>query len=415
MFHRLRSLQKEYPAQYWLLFWGMLVSSAGISLIWPFLTIYLREKLDLPLTTVASLITLSSVATLVASLIAGPIMDRFGRKIIMVASLFLSAVTFVLMSFASTLPQFAILMLLRGAFTPLYSVAADAMVADLIEPDRRVEAYSLLRIVNNVGIALGPAVGGFITSSSYSTAFNLGGASLLIFALLVLFTIQETAPLRAAAALEPASSGGGYLSIFKDRFFMSFCGAFTFSGMMSALVFVLLSVYVKENFGIPESQFGFLMTTNALVVVLFQFAVSRISNRHPPLRVLAAGALVYAVGVGSIAFGRGFFAFMLSIIVLTFGELLIAPTATTLVSQIAPAHLRGSYMGVFSLTVGVARGLGPIYGGVLNDKISPAAIWYGGLVVGLIAAVWYYRLYQIRRKSKQAVMASAQTSSGGAS
>ncbi|NMC54187.1 MAG: MFS transporter [Chloroflexi bacterium] len=414
MFHRLRSLQKEYPAQYWLLFWGMLVSSAGISLIWPFLTIYLREKLDLPLTTVASLITLSSVATLVASLIAGPIMDRFGRKIIMVASLFLSAVTFVLMSFASTLPQFMILMLLRGAFTPLYSVAADAMVADLIETDRRVEAYSLLRIVNNVGIALGPAVGGFITSSSYSAAFNLGGASLLIFALLVLFTIQETAPLRAAAALEPASSGG-YLSIFKDRFFMSFCGAFTFSGMMSALVFVLLSVYVKENFSIPESQFGFLMTTNALVVVLFQFAVSRISNRHPPLRVLATGALVYAVGVGSIAFGRGFFAFMLSIIVLTFGELLIAPTATTLVSQIAPAHLRGSYMGVFSLTVGVARGLGPIYGGVLNDKISPAAIWYGGLVVGLIAAIWYYRLYQIRRKSKQALMVSAQTSSGGAS
>lgn len=194
-----------------------------------------------------------------------------------------------------------------------------------------------------------------------------------------------------------------------------FCSAFTFSGMMSALVFVLLSVYVKENFSIPESQFGFLMTTNALVVVLFQFAVSRISNRHPPLRVLATGALVYAVGVGSIAFGRGFFAFMLSIIVLTFGELLIAPTATTLVSQIAPAHLRGSYMGVFSLTVGVARGLGPIYGGVLNDKISPAAIWYGGLVVGLIAAIWYYRLYQIRRKSKQALMVSAQTSSGGAS
>jgi len=415
MFQRIRTLQKEYPTQYWLLFWGMLISSAGISLIWPFLTIYLREKLTLPLTTIAALITISSIATLVSSLLIGPVMDRFGRKIVMVVSLILSAVIFSLMNYAQTFPQFVILMALRGAFAPLYSVAADAMVADLIEEKKRAEAYSLLRIINNVGIALGPAIGGFITSESYTAAFLLGSSSLAIFGLLVILTMRETAPTLVNRASPIKQDSHGYSDLFKDGLFTSFCGSITLARIMPALVFVLLSVYVKENFGIPESQYGFLMTTNAVVVVLFQFTVTRFANRYPPLKVLAVGSLIYAIGIGSIALGNNFWAFMASMVVLTFGELLIAPTGTTLASQLAPEDQRGRYMSVYSLTVGVARGIGPIFGGALNDNISPAAIWYGGSAAGLLAFLWFWALYFQRRKRNEALMNPVQTSFDDAS
>ena len=87
MINRIRQLTAGYPRQFWLLFWGMLVSRSGSSMVWPFLTIYLRQRLDIPLTTVALLLTLNSAVSIVSTSVAGPVVDRFGRKGAMVLGL----------------------------------------------------------------------------------------------------------------------------------------------------------------------------------------------------------------------------------------------------------------------------------------------------------------------------------------
>jgi MFS family permease len=107
---------------------------------------------------------------------------------------------------------------------------------------------------------------------------------------------------------------------------------------------------------------------------------------------MAAGAFFYALGVGSVALGKGFSAFLLSMVILTLGELLLVPTATTLAANLSPVDMRGRYMGFYGLTWRVGVGIGPVVGGFLNDQIAPAAIWVGGLVIGLIAALGYLLL-----------------------
>jgi MFS family permease len=148
-------------------------------------------------------------------------------------------------------------------------------------------------------------------------------------------------------------------------------------------------VYAKENFGLPESQYGFIMATNAAMVVLFQYAVTRRSQVYPPFRVLALGALFYALGAGSVALGHGFWGFWLSMVVLTFGELLLAPTGTALAANLAPPDMRGRYMGLYGITWGVAFGIGPLIGGYLNDNVAPVAIWIFGLAAGLTATTGF--------------------------
>ena len=98
----------DFPRQYWLMFWGMLISTIGGSMIWPFLMIYVSGKTQQSLTVCASLMTLSSAMGLLSSFIAGPIVDRVGRKGIMVGSLALNALGYTLMSQAETLPAFAL-------------------------------------------------------------------------------------------------------------------------------------------------------------------------------------------------------------------------------------------------------------------------------------------------------------------
>jgi len=165
--------------------------------------------------------------------------------------------------------------------------------------------------------------------------------------------------------------------------------------MAYSLMMVLLPVYVKENFGVPESSYGFILATNAAMVVLFQYGVTRLTQRYYHLPVLAVGSLFYALGVGSVALGAGFAGFLVSMIILTIGELIMIPTSTALTANLAPPDMRGRYMGVYGLTWGVAMGIGPVLGGTLNDQVAPVAIWYAGLVLGAVAAIGFLILARV--------------------
>ncbi len=402
VFKRARS---DYPQQFWLVFWGMLISAVGGSMIWPFLMVYVSERLQLPMTETAGLMTLSSVVGLVASFIAGPIVDRFGRKWIMVISLLLNALGYILMSQATTLPQFAILMAANGIVNPLYRIGLDSMIADLIPHERRPDAYSLTRMANNIGVALGPAVGGFIASISYTIAFIIAAAGLVVFGILIgLFAAETLPPRDKSSHLHHAERFGGYGSILRDRPFMGFVTSFTLVMVAASQVWVLLAVYTKLNFGIPESLYGFIPTTNALMVIFFQYAVTQVTKRYSPLAMVSLGAVFYAVATFGIALGQGFWAFWLCMVILTCGELIIMPTSSTYVANLAPADKRGRYMSLFGLTWNIGSGIGPVFGGVLNDNIGPQAIWFGGGAAGLLAMLGFIMMYRLYPNKVQPVV-----------
>jgi MFS family permease len=389
-FDRLRALFARYPRQFWLMFFGMLISTIGSSMIWPFLMIFVTERLSLPLTVSASLMTISAVMGLISSFIAGPIIDRLGRKWVMVFSLLANAGVYFFLSQAHSLPAFALLMGLSGTVNPLYRVGADAMMADLVPPEKRIDAYSLLRMSNNIGIALGPTIGGFIASTSYDLAFYCAVAGMSVYGLLLAVFAVETLPQRSAsAAARPAERFGGYGEVLRDKPFISFTAIFTLVQMCATLIWVLLSVYTKHNYGISERQYGLLPTTNALMVVFLQVAVTQVAKRFPPLRVLAVGALLYAAAVFSVAVGQSFLAFWLSMVIMTSGELLLVPTSSTFVANLAPADKRGRYMSIYGLTWGVSQGIGPVVGGMLSDSLGPKAPWVGGGFVGLLGMLGF--------------------------
>ena len=180
---------------------------------------------------------------------------------------------------------------------------------------------------------------------------------------------------------------------------MAFAGVYTLTGMVGAMMMVLLPVYGKENFGVLENQYGFIMATNAVMVVFLQFAITRFSSRRPHFLVLAVGSLFYGVGAGSVALGWNFPTFLLSMVVLTIGEMLIIPTATTLTANLAPPDMRGRYMSMYSFTWGIAFGVGPVIGGALNDHVAPVAIWYGALALGLMGTVGFLAMSRRRQGS----------------
>jgi len=395
LINRLKTLYNEYPRQYWLMITGIVISTAGGSMIWPFLLIYASGKLNMPLSTVATLISINAGTGLLASLIAGTLADKVGRKLVMNLSLTVNGLAYFLLMNAETYPQFVGLMIMVGLSNPLYQVGADAMLADMIPSEKRTDAYAINRIANNAAFALGPAIGGFLATRSYDLAFYCAGIGFLTYSVLLFFLARETLTKASVNLNIPTSQTEGYSRVFQDKNYMAFVAMISLGLIAPTMLWILMPVYAKTNYGIPEALYGWIPTTNALMCVFVQYSVTNVTRRHRTLPVLGVGMLIYALGAGSVALMNGFWGFWLSMVILTFGELTLVPTASKYVADRAPADLRGRYMSVHWLGWGLARTLSPIIGGFLNDNIAPRAIWVGGLLVGLTSTLGIFLLSRV--------------------
>ncbi len=385
----LRDRLSGYPRQFWILFFGQLVSAIGMSLVWPFMTIYVREKLDVSLTVVGLVLAANSGAGLVSQVVGGPLVDRFGRKIAMAASLGSRSVIMMSLGLAGTLPSFVGLIILSGFCGSLFSPALNAMVADMVEPDKRIEAYGLMRIVSNLGIAIGPAIGGFIATRSYLVSFAAAALASAFYFLVILFFTKETKPTTSVADLDTAQTTQGYGRLVRDVPFLTFCITLGVMSIAYAQVMTILPVYIKDQYQIVESQYGLIMATNAAMVVLFQYPVAKLLKRVALAPALSVGSLFVALGLGTVAVSSTFSMFLLSMIVVTIGELIFAPSSTAFVADVAPETMRGRYMGVYGMSFGLSFGLAPAVGGMINDSFSPILVWYSMAGVALLTAVLF--------------------------
>jgi MFS family permease len=308
----------------------------------------------------------------------------------MVFSLALMGVAYFFLMRAETYPQFVVLMIFIGLSNPLYQVGADAMLADMIPSEQRTDAYAINRIANNAAFALGPAIGGFLAASSYDLAFYGASAGFIVYSLLLLFLARETldkaiSETKNVSLAEQAKGAarGSYARVFQDKAYMAFVSMIAIGLIAPSMVWILMAVYAKTNFGVSEALYGWIPTTNALLCVFAQYSVTQITRKHGTLNVTAIGMLIYAIGAGSVALMTSFAGFWFSMVVLTFGELTLIPTASKYVADIAPADMRGRYMSIYWLGWGLSRTLAPLIGGALNDRLFPQAIWIGGLLIGL--------------------------------
>jgi predicted MFS family arabinose efflux permease len=406
LIQRIRATFAAFPRQFWMIAFGVLVSSGGSSMVLPFQFIYISRTLGLQLSTVATLITFSAGTGLAVSFLGGSMADRFGRKPVMFGAQAAFGMAWILMSLARSYLGFLVPMAIMAAAQPIYAVGSDAMMADMIAPGQRSTGYSILRMFSNTGFALGPALGGFIVSRSYTLGFRCAAGAMLTYSVFLALFVRETLRRRKPQSPRPAAAAfGGYEQVLRDRGYMLFAAVVTLGMTAPLMMWTLLAVYTKQNFRFPEHLYSWLPMTNGLMCVFVQYSVTRFTRRYPPLKMLTLGMLIYALGVGSVALMSGFWGFWSSMVIMSLGELVVSPTGTAYVANRAPAEYRGRYMSVYWMTWGLGRALAPLAGGFLNDRISPHAVWYGGLLIGLSSTLGLFLLGRSRSLARVAVPA----------
>lgn len=391
---------RKFPLQFWLILLGALIFTTGSSLVWPFLTIYLQERLGLPLRLTTLLFSIRSVSGILCSTFSGSLADRYGRRTMMLISLMGGVVYYVCIGHAFSAWHFALLFVMWGILELFFPVGANAMIADLTEDEHRLEAYSLLRMVDNVGYAIGPVIGGFLAAKSYSLLFRGATLGYGISFVLLLFTIKETLTdeMRAAkqsAVKEPQGLG----IVLKDKaFFLAVLMMGTIY-IGSSPVFHLLSTYAQNMFGIAENQISFVYTVNAVMCIFLQLPVVRFGKGRSPFRLLTIAGVLYWIGIS----GYSAFPFVpwycCTMVIMTFGELMMSPTMSGLAAHLAPANARGRYMSVLSLAQPLGLSIGLTVLGFCYDTFNPRLMWVIGALFPLTAAIGYHFLEKKYGKS----------------
>ncbi len=375
----------------WVLILILGVDELGHGLLMPFLTLYITRKFDIGMTQVGFIFMVYMLAGFFGNTAGGALSDNLGRKLTAVTGLVLSASCNLLLGFSSDINSFMIVAFFAGLFGTLGMPAWTAMIADLLPEEQRTEGYGIMRIAGNLSVAIGPAIGGILAGINFLLLFIFDAVISLTAAVFFVIFIRETlAPAAEGRPREPIlGSLGGYVTVLKDRAFTVFCLVSAITVLAFAQMNSTLGVYLRDTHAIPEQNYGLLISLNAGMVVLFQYAITRRFKRFPPLLVLAFGAVLIAIGFSMYGYTTTYGFFLLAIAIVTLGEMVVSPVSSSLVAYFSTEEMRGRYMAVYGLTWMIPEALGVTMGGFVMDNYDPRLLWYLTGLMGLLSALGY--------------------------
>lgn len=392
MFTRLNKIYHEFPRLYWIVVAVRFIDGIGGTLLFPFFALYITQKFDVGMTQAGILLGISSLFGLVGSMFGGALTDKFGRKQLILFGLVLSAISTLGFGLVNDLKILYPLVIVVGLLSSVSQPAHEAMIADILPEEKRQEGFGILRVVANFSWIIGPTIGGFLASINFFYLFVIDAIISCIVAVIIYRTIPETKP--EPHALEKSESFlqtvGGYRFVLRDTAFVSFIIANIIMLIVYQQMYGSLSVYLRDNHGINPQGYGFLMTTSAITVILFQFWLTRTIKYQPPFLMMAFGTIFYVIGFTLFGLVTTFVLFALNIVIITIGEMIVVPTSQALVAGFAPEEMRGRYMAVSGLSWAIPSTVGPAAAGYILDNYNPNLLWYiGGILCGISVLAYY--------------------------
>jgi len=394
-FEKAKSIYAEYPKTFWTLIVITFIDRVGGAMLFPFFALYLTKKFEIGMTQVGVLFAAFSISSFVGSMLGGALTDRFGRKGIIIFGLIASSMSTLAMGVVGVYEAFFLIAIFVGILADTAGPARQAMIADILPEEKRAQGYGIFRVAFNLSVVIGPAIGGLLAARSYLLLFIADAVISLITAALVFRFIPETKPEAKPGETQEGVAGSfvGYFRVLRDGAFMLFLGA----SMLMVLVYMnmntTLGVFLRDAHGISEAGYGWILSLNAAMVVLFQFPITRRIENSPPFVMMALGMLFYAIGFAMYGFVSAYTLFLLAMVIITIGEMIIAPVGQALVAKFSPEDMRGRYMAVFGFSWAIPFAVGPYLAGLVIDNYDPNWLWYIAGSIGLLATFAYLALH----------------------
>ena len=346
---------RGFRREVWILALITFINRAG-TMVLPFLSKYLKENLHFTYGEVGWIMVAFGLGSMLGSWLGGKLTDKIGFYKIMVFSLFTSGILFFILQYITSFWGLCFGMFGIMTIADMFRPAMFVSLSVYAKPENRVRALSLVRLAVNLGFAAGPTLGGLIIlRMGYPGLFWIDGSSCIIAILIFAWTVKEKKRIPLAVGETPVIIVRQ--SIYKDKPFWLLLFTIFIIVMVFFQIFTTLPLYHNEKFGLTEFQTGMLLSLNGLLVFLFEMPIVSIVERKKinKIKIIAYGALCVSLGYFVLLLDFWVPILVLSIIFLSFGEILAFPFSNAVALNRAAKGQEGQYMGLFTMSFSLAH------------------------------------------------------------
>jgi len=375
---------------------GNALNYLGYGLVLPFEIIYLHQIRGFSTATAGLVLAATMGSSAIITPPTGALVDRYSARGLVIAGSLASALGYAGFAFAERPWQGFACSIVGGAGLGAAATANRTLVVRLITPEQRAAAFALNRVAGNFGIGAGATVAGFVVAaaqvlSTFQILYVFDAVTSAGLALIVLAAVPSP---RAEITTADDGNGTGFRAVARDRVFLVVIAANIVLVVVGHTFFSnILPPFAKAHTPIGPAEIGIIILVNTAFIVIAQIPAVRLVARMRRTHAFALTAALFAVAllaVLSATLTQSEFAATAILaavaLVLACAEIAHILVLGPLVSDMAPAHLLGRYLSLYSLTFSGSLALGPAIGGVLLQS-NPDAIWWGGALAALLAGV----------------------------
>ncbi len=388
---RLHSLPRDLLP----LYAGTVATRLGTFVV-PYLTLYLSQDRGLSLSVTGRIIAAGGVGLLVGNVAGGWIADRVGRKSALLLALAINAAGMVFLG--SGLPSataYGLALALASVGAGMYTPAANAWIADLTDGPQRQLAYTVNYICINVGMGLGPLLGGVLAAASFHWLFVGDVATTAVCAAFIASARGQGRRVRSSPdAPTPAMKlSPNTLSV------LAFCSAsfFIIAPLMGLEYAVPL--FVGTVLREPLVLVGVVYTINASCILLLGLPLERAVAGRDPVLMMALAGLFWAMGLTVLAVGLSASALLLCTLLWTLGEMLGSVVVPTFVANRVDEKARGRFLAIPDAMRSLAAIVAPIALGLVWERQGFGTVLGLLIATPLIGSALYAAAWATRRRS----------------
>jgi predicted MFS family arabinose efflux permease len=275
---------------------------------------------------------------------------------------------------------------LVGLVGQLYRPASATLLTELTPQHQQVMVFALYRWALNLGTTVAPLLGALLISMSFQLLFWSEAATAAAFAVIAAVALPRRVPVASTQA-PTRSARGGYRAVFGDRRYLRFLLATALNSLVYIQYVSTLPLAMRDA-GLATIWFSCVIALNGFIVISCELLVTKLTQRWPVRRVIAAGFLLLGIGFSFYALPLGLAAFVLGTLVWTSAEIVAGPTMFAYPGRVAPDQLRGRYVAAMQTMFSLGSVAGPALGVVLYRAIG-AGFWLccgATCLVGLVLA-----------------------------
>ncbi|GIJ79202.1 Predicted arabinose efflux permease, MFS family [Micromonospora phaseoli] len=327
------------------------INRAGM-FVFPLLAVYLVQSRQLSVGEAGALISVGSTGLLAGSLLSAAVCARAGRRAALVSSLLLNALGYLGLAVFDGPPwTYAVLLFVALVGMGMFAPAANTLIADLTEPEQRPFAYTVSYIANNLGMGVGPLLGGLAAAYSYHLMF----AGNILLGVLAAITIRLCVPADTRRPAATARTTGGRTGLRRDLdvavvVVVSFCYVAPLIGLEYTLPLAVTGVLASS-----VAVVGAVYTINSLVVVAAGILIERRIKAYQTRTLLIVAGLLWSAGMAILVFAFSLPAVLLSTVVWTLGEIIASVVVPTYIADHVEPDRVSAFMALNGFVLSAAR------------------------------------------------------------